>query len=173
MKNQALLIRAFALLLQQNASYRQRCNLVLVGDGPCRQDLEKLATELNISDKVLFTGNRSDIPELMQRLDVFVLPSLAEGISNTILEAMASGTPVIATAVGGNADLLPASQLTTNLVPSNEPEAMMQAMQRYLAQPTLLAQDAATVKKHCQQNFSLDTMVSKYRKLYEMKRTQS
>ncbi|HSG51397.1 MAG TPA: glycosyltransferase, partial [Rheinheimera sp.] len=172
-KNQALLLRSFALLLKQEPSFKHRCILALIGDGPCRQDLEKLAAELGISDHVIFTGNRADIPELMQRLDVFILPSLAEGISNTILEAMASGTPVIATDVGGNADLLPVSQLTTNLVPSNEPEAMMLAMQRYLEQPTLLAQDAAIVEKHCQQNFSLDTMVNKYRKLYEMKRTQS
>ena len=172
-KNHALLLKAFALLLQQNSLYRQRCVLVLVGDGPCLQDLQQLASALNITDKVLFTGNRQDIPALMQCFDVFVLPSLAEGISNTILEAMAAGTPVIATDVGGNADLLPEQLLRQNLVPSNAAEAMMLAMQRYLEHPEALEHDAAIVKKHCHQNFSLDTMVTKYRKLYEMKRTQS
>jgi sugar transferase (PEP-CTERM/EpsH1 system associated) len=172
-KNQALLLHAFALLLQQYPHYRSACALALVGDGPCRTELEQLTVQLNLTGHVLFTGNRQDIPELMQRIDVFVLPSLAEGISNTLLEAMAAGTPVIATAVGGNRDLLPQSLLPTNLVPSDKPAPLMQAMLRYLQQSDALATDAALVKNHCHQHFSLDTMVNKYRKLYEMKRMQT
>jgi sugar transferase (PEP-CTERM/EpsH1 system associated) len=172
-KNQALLLRAFALLLQQYPQFRSRSALVLVGDGPCRAELELLSASLQLTNHVLFTGNREDIPQLMQRFDVFILPSLAEGISNTLLEAMASGTPVIATAVGGNADLLPAALAGTNLVPSNQPEPMMHAMLRYLQHSDALAKDALMVKNHCHQHFSLDTMVQKYRKLYEMKRMQS
>lgn len=172
-KNQALLLRAFALLLKHYPQYQSSCALVIVGDGPCRVELEQLALSLQLTGQVVFTGNRQDIPQLMQRFDVFVLPSLAEGISNTLLEAMAAGTPVIATAVGGNADLLPDTLLSTNLVPSNQPKPLMQAMLRYLQQPDALAADAALVKNHCHQHFSLDTMVLKYRTLYEMKRMQS
>jgi len=171
-KNQTLLLQAFALLLQHYPLYRNRCALVIVGDGPCRAELETLSARLQLTGFVLFTGNRQDIPQLMQRFDVFVLPSLAEGISNTLLEAMAAGTPVIATAVGGNADLLPKALHSSNLVPSNQPEPLMQAMLRYLQQPDALATDAALVQNHCHQHFSLDTMVQKYRKLYEMKRMQ-
>jgi len=172
-KNQALLLRAFALLLQQYPGYRNQCALALVGDGPCRTELEQLTATLALTENVLFTGNRQDIPQIMQRIDVFVLPSLAEGISNTLLEAMAAGTPVIATAVGGNPDLLPEVLLKTNLVPANDPPQLMQAMLRYLQQSDALATDTVIVKNHCHQNFSLDTMVNKYRKLYEMTRTQS
>ncbi|GGW62610.1 glycosyltransferase [Alishewanella tabrizica] len=172
-KNQALLLRAFALLLELQPQQRQRCALILVGDGPCRAELEQLTTELKLQQQVLFTGNRDDIPQLMKRFDVFVLPSLAEGISNTLLEAMAAGTPVIATNVGGNADLIPQELFQRNLVPSNDSNALMRAMQNYLLQPELLISDAELVKKHCHNNFSIDTMVSRYRKIYEMTRTQT
>jgi len=122
---------------------------------------------------VVFTGNRQDIPQLMQRFDVFVLPSLAEGISNTLLEAMAAGTPVIATAVGGNPDLLPAALLDTNLVASDNAQQLSKAMLRYLQQRDALTYDAELVKNHCHQHFSIDTMVKRYQKIYEMTRMQS
>ncbi|MBZ9611723.1 TIGR03088 family PEP-CTERM/XrtA system glycosyltransferase [Rheinheimera maricola] len=172
-KNQALLLRSFALLLQQHPQQRQRCTLVIVGDGPCRQALLQLSAELSIEQQVLFTGNRDDIAQLMQRFSVFVLPSLAEGISNTLLEAMAAGTPIIATDVGGNRDLMPQVLLSRNLVPSDDSQQLMLAMQNYLLQPDLLRADAELVKNHCHQHFSIDTMVNRYRKLYEMTRTQT
>ncbi len=172
-KNQALLIRAFALLLQQQPQYRSRCALLLVGDGPCRTELEQLRDSLTLQDNLIFTGNREDIPQLMQRIDVFVLPSLAEGISNTLLEAMAAGTPVIATNVGGNPDLLPQQLQPSNLVASNNPEQLMTAMLRYLQQPDALFSDAELVKNHCHQHFSIDTMVQRYQELYQMTRMQT
>ena len=172
-KNQALLLHAFALLLQQQADLATRCALVLVGDGPCRAQLIQLCEQLQLQHNVLFTGNRDDVAGLMHSFSVFVLPSLAEGISNTLLEAMAAGTPVIATNVGGNADLLPAPLLQRNLVTSNDSQALMQAMAQYVQQPELLKTDAVLVKNHCLAHFSLDTMVNRYRKLYEMTRMQT
>ncbi|GAB60169.1 TIGR03088 family PEP-CTERM/XrtA system glycosyltransferase [Rheinheimera nanhaiensis] len=171
-KNHALLLRAFALLLQQAPQFSGTARLVLVGDGPCRAVLEQQSQALGISDKVHFSGERQDITSVMQAADVFVLPSLAEGISNTLLEAMAAGTPVIATAVGGNPDLLPPALCHTNLVPSGDAQALMQAMLRYLKQPQALKTDAELVKNHCHQHFSIDTMVNRYRRIYDITRTQ-
>lgn len=171
-KNHALLLRAFALLLQQAPQFSDTARLVLVGDGPCRAALEQQSQALGISDKVHFSGERPDISSVMQGADVFVLPSLAEGISNTLLEAMAAGTPVIATAVGGNPDLLPPTLRTTNLVPSDDAQALMQAMLRYLKQPQALKTDAELVKNHCHQHFSIDTMVNRYKRIYDITRTQ-
>ena len=108
----------------------------------------------------------------MQHLQVFVLPSLAEGISNTILEAMASGVPVIATAVGGNPELLPEPLHSTNLVASNNPQALAQALLRYIQSAEQRDADSQLVKKHCQQHFSIARMVERYRTLYDMTRKQ-
>ena len=171
-KNHAFLLDAFALLLQQHPQYRSRARLVIVGDGPCRQNLELQCQQLQLSDLVSFTGQRDDIGGIMQAADVFVLPSLAEGISNTLLEAMAAGTPVIATHVGGNPDLLPEPLKQTNLVASGNASQLAGAMLRYLQQPQALEADAQLVKKHCHQHFSIDTMVNRYRELYELTRMQ-
>ena len=169
-KNHALLLQAFAVLLRQQADYRHRARLILVGDGPCRQRLEQQCLQLQLTGLVYFAGQRDDIAGVMQAADVFVLPSLAEGISNTLLEAMAAGTPVIATAVGGNPDLLPEQLKHTNLVASDNPDELARAMQRYLQQPQALDTDAQIVKNHCHQHFSIDTMVARYRELYELTR---
>jgi sugar transferase (PEP-CTERM/EpsH1 system associated) len=172
-KNQALLLHAYSLLLRQYPQYSTESALIIVGDGPCRHELEQLRDTLQLGSQVVFTGNRQDIAQLMQRFDVFVLPSLAEGISNTLLEAMAAGTPVIATAVGGNPDLLPPALLDTNLVASDNPQQLANAMLRYLQQRDALTYDAELVKNHCHQHFSIDTMVERYQKLYEMTRMQT
>ena len=171
-KNQALLINAYALLCQQHGALMQRYKLLLVGDGPCRQQLEQLAATHQLSAQIIFAGNRSDIAQLMQHLQVFVLPSLAEGISNTLLEAMASGIPVIATAVGGNPELLPEPLHSTNLVPSDNPDALAQALLRYIQSAEQREADSQLVKKHCQQHFSIARMVERYRTLYDMTRKQ-
>ena len=165
-KNHRLLLDAFAALL--NNAPAQQCRLLLTGDGPCRDALQQQASALGIADKVHFAGNRSDIAAIMQRIDVFVLPSLAEGISNTLLEAMAAGTPVVATAVGGNPDLMPPQLQQRNLVASDNISALALAMQQYVLQPELIEQDGALVKNYCQQHFSIDRMVQRYQTLYQL-----
>ena len=171
-KNQAFLLTAFARLLQQHPEFSNTVHLLIVGDGPNKESLQQLSHSLDIADNMLFTGNRADIPELMQLLDVFVLPSLAEGISNTILEAMASGTAVIATKVGGNADLLPPALQVTNLVEVNNIDALVGAMLMYLKTPYRLTADALVCKNYCRQHFSIANMVQRYQALYEHSGTQ-
>lgn len=165
-KNHRLLLDAFAVL--QNNPANQHCRLLLTGDGPCRDALEQQALTLGITDKVHFAGNRNDIAAIMQRIDVFVLPSLAEGISNTLLEAMAAGTAVIATAVGGNPDLMPPPLQQRNLVQSGNIGALADAMQQYAEQPDLVKLHGDLVKNYCQQHFSIDRMVQRYQALYQI-----
>ncbi|MCX2981292.1 TIGR03088 family PEP-CTERM/XrtA system glycosyltransferase [Halieaceae bacterium IMCC14734] len=105
-KDQASLLKAVHQLLQAQPALRNTISVTLVGDGPLLQELKLLAKELVLDDIVIMAGNRDDIPQLLQQLDLFVLPSLGEGVSNTVLEAMATGLPIIATAVGGNCELV-------------------------------------------------------------------
>lgn len=163
-KNQQLLLRAFALLCQQYPA--SALQLLLVGDGAERDNLAQLAAELSIQSQVCFAGNRADVPALMALMDVFVLPSLAEGISNTILEAMAAGLPVIASRVGGNPELQPAELALSHLFASGDVQALASCMAQYIKQPDLLSQHSELVKKHCQNQFSLATMVNRYQAVY-------
>jgi len=103
-KDYPTLVRAFIDAARQPGGDRLR--LVIVGDGGERAGCQALLDEAGVADRAWLTGERKDIPELMQAFDLFVLPSLGEGISNTVLEAMASGLPVIATDVGGNPELV-------------------------------------------------------------------
>ena len=102
----------------------------------------------------------------MRSLDIFALPSQAEGISNTILEAMASGLPVVATDVGGNAELVAAGE-TGMLVPAQNPQAMAQALLRYTADAALRQSHGAAGRERVERSFSIDNMVARYTSLYE------
>ena len=104
-KDQLTLVRAFNELCLHRPD-DNRLRLVLIGDGSLRDKVEELVAQEGIQDRVWLAGSREDVPQLLSALDVFVLPSLAEGISNTILEAMACGLPVVATRVGGNEELV-------------------------------------------------------------------
>jgi glycosyltransferase involved in cell wall biosynthesis len=111
------------------------------------------------------TGARDDVPDLMRRFSVFVLPSLAEGISNTILEAMASGLPVIATAVGGNDELVVDGE-TGYLVPPGDPAAIASRLAHYLRHPDVAVRHGRAARERVLREFSLETMVAGYRRLY-------
>jgi glycosyltransferase involved in cell wall biosynthesis len=102
----------------------------------------------------------------MHALDVFALPSRAEGISNTILEAMASGLPVVATDVGGNAELVAEGE-TGMLVPAQDPHAMAQALLRYTSDAALRHTHGAAGRSRVERNFSIDNMVERYTRLYQ------
>jgi sugar transferase (PEP-CTERM/EpsH1 system associated) len=99
-KNHAGLLRAFRAILERHPDWRGRVRLIIAGDGPLRGELTALVRELDLADSVWLPGARKDTPELLRAMDLFVLPSINEGISNTILEAMASGLPVVAGRVG-------------------------------------------------------------------------
>ena len=97
-----MLLQAFARV----ASAREDVDLLLVGDGPLRETLTDLSVSLGLECRVRFLGIRADVPEILRALDVFALTSVSEAASLTLLEAMASGLPVVVTAVGGNPELV-------------------------------------------------------------------
>ena len=164
-KDQGTLVRAFAALCASHPEQAERLRLVIVGDGSTRAGLEQLAREEGLAGRTWFAGARDDVPELMRALDVFVLPSLAEGISNTIMEAMATGLPVVATDVGGNAELVVEGQ-TGYLVPRDDPRAMATALARYLQQAEQLQRHGEASRARAESTFSLPVMVNRYREVY-------
>jgi sugar transferase (PEP-CTERM/EpsH1 system associated) len=165
-KDQTNLVRAFLRLLRSRPEARRRARLILVGDGPLREQALNLLNEAGALDLAWAPGERSDIADIMRGLDLFVLPSLAEGISNTILEAMATGLPVLATAVGGNPDLV-ADGETGRLVARGDPEAMAAILAEYLDDPSRLVAHGAAGLFRAREMFSLDGMVESYLGVYD------
>ncbi len=160
------LARAFIRALDLAPSARDRLRLILVGDGPLRAEVQALLTEAGVAQFAWMPGERDDIPAILGSLDCFVLPSRAEGISNTILEAMASGVPVVATDVGGNAELV-SDGVTGTLVPSAEPDALAKQMVRFGNDPERARRVGRAGRARAVEKFSLDTMVQRYQALYD------
>jgi sugar transferase (PEP-CTERM/EpsH1 system associated) len=165
-KDQTTLARAFVELIRINPAAREVARLALVGEGPLKADCERILVQAGVRDLAWFPGERGDIPKCLQAFDVFVLPSIAEGISNTILEAMATGLPIIATRVGGNPELV-VDDKTGILVPASDPAAMAAAMQRYLQNRTLMASHGAEGRRVATSTFGLDVMVTRYVSVYD------
>lgn len=164
-KDQVTLLRAFALLLQRDPQARARLRLMIVGDGPLLPQLQQEADTLGISDLLWLTGSRDDIPALMRAMHVFVLPSLSEGISNTILEAMACGLPVIASRVGGNPELIEPGQ-TGMLVPAADVLQLADVMASYLQQPAMAGRQGQIARQTIESRFSMQRMVDQYVAVY-------
>jgi sugar transferase (PEP-CTERM/EpsH1 system associated) len=164
-KDQLTLARAVAELAERNPDWRRRLRLVIVGEGPMMPELQALVRSSGIEEISWLAGARDDIPRLLQGLDLFVLPSKAEGISNTILEAMASGLPVLATGVGGNPELVVEGE-TGRLVAPEAPDAMADAIEGYLQQPELLARHGRAGRQRVETSFSMEAMVNNYLAVY-------
>jgi len=160
------LARAFILALQMQPAAAGRLRLVMAGDGALREAAESLLAEAGVRELVWFAGEHADVPELMRGLDCFVLPSRAEGVSNTILEAMATRLPVVATRVGGNAELIE-SGMTGTLVPAAHPEALAQAVLAYFGDRPTAYRHAKAAHHVALTRFSLATMVAAYAGVYE------
>ena len=165
-KDQLNLVRAFAIARARGGAAAAAMRLVIAGDGALRAAIEDEIRTAGIGDVVWLAGERRDVPEVMRSLDVFVLPSQAEGISNTILEAMASGLPVIATAVGGNGELVADGDSGT-LVPAANSAALADALLCYAADAALRKKQGAAGRLRVDAQFSLDAMVDRYQALYE------
>ncbi len=165
-KAQLNLVRAFVLALQAEPALRATLRLVLVGDGPLRAQCLAELQAAGLADLAWLPGARTDVPELMRGLQCFVLPSLAEGISNTILEAMASGLPVIATDVGGNADLVEAGR-TGDVVPAGDPQALAHSLVRMALAPEQAVRMGMQGRRVVEQRFDLQAMVAAYQSLYD------
>lgn len=165
-KDQTNLAKAFVLAIQQAPALRQRLRLIMVGAGPLREESAAILQAAGIADLAWLPGERLDIPDVMRGLDCFVLPSIAEGISNTILEAMATGLPVIATAVGGNNELVEEGR-SGRLVPASNPAQLADAIIELAQQPEVARAMGQHGRRLVEQNYSMDAMVRNYQQLYD------
>lgn len=130
-KNHVRLLNAFGKLIEKHPN----CRLVLVGDGELKADMEALANVLGIADKTVFCGSQSDVHPYLQQADVFLLPSDYEGMPMTIIEAMGTGLPIVATAVGGVPDMVE-NEVSALLTPCDE-QAVCDACARLLEDAAL------------------------------------
>lgn len=137
----------------------------VVGNGSCREQLVALAQQSGVSERFRFLGHRDDVPALLADADVFVLPSRSEAFPNAVMEAMAAGLPVVATAVGGIPELV-ADGHTGRLVPTGDPEALALALIELLDEPRRAAQLGLAARQRVEQMFSFDRMVDQFANLY-------
>ena len=165
-KDHRCLAQAFIRAVGRSPGARRRMRLIIIGDGWMRASVTKELERAGVGDLAWLPGERNDVPGILRGLDCFVLPSLAEGISNTILEAMASGLPVIATRVGGNAELIE-EDVTGKLVPSADPEAIATALLAYFGDATVARQHARAARRAAEDKFGLKRMISRYGEVYE------
>jgi sugar transferase (PEP-CTERM/EpsH1 system associated) len=159
------LAQAFITLRERMPAEFPNLRLIMVGDGPLLEAVSRMLGEADASEQVWLPGARVDVPDLMRAMDVFVLPSLAEGICNTILEAMATGLPVIATDVGGNPDLVEAGQ-TGMLLPAGNPDALAEALAAYVADAERREREGRAARARAEKEFSMEAMVRGYMDVY-------
>lgn len=159
-KNQDGFLRAAA----QVAAHHPSVEFVLAGDGPLRPALEKLAAELRISERVLFLGDRRDVPEVLASLDVAVVPSHSESLSNSILEAMAARRAVVATAVGGSPEVIHDGE-TGLLVPKRDDGALATAIDRFIMSAELRLRCGEQARRLAL-DYSLDRLRERHEALY-------
>jgi glycosyltransferase involved in cell wall biosynthesis len=160
-KNHPAFLKAAAKLSQQFPAVE----FLLVGDGPLRPALEQMAAELGIKEKVIFAGERQDIPAMLASLDVSVLISSSESLSNVILESMAAGVPVVATDVGGNPELVKHGE-TGLLVPPGDEKKLVEALAQLVSSPGLRSQYAARSKNFARARFHIDEVCRRFEQLY-------
>jgi glycosyltransferase involved in cell wall biosynthesis len=160
-KNHAVFLKAAAKLLKQSPAVE----FVLVGDGPLRAGLEKMAAELGITDKVLFAGERHDVPALLASLDISVLISASESLSNVIIESMAAGVPVVANNVGGNPELVVDGQ-TGLLVAAGDENKLVEALAHLVRDPVARSQYAARGKEFARTHFHIEQVCRQFEQLY-------
>lgn len=164
-KDQTNLARAFVRALDLHPGARERMRLVMVGQGALRPEVEAILDGARARELAWLPGERSDIPAILRGLDCFVLPSLAEGVSNTILEAMASGLPVVATRVGANGELIE-DGMTGRLVRAGDHDALANGILAYLDAPSTARRHGGAGRRRAESRFSLERMVERYHRLY-------
>jgi sugar transferase (PEP-CTERM/EpsH1 system associated) len=165
-KNHAGLIDAFIRLREMLPAQRDRLRLAIVGNGPLLGMISEKVRAAGLQDAVWLPGSRTDIAELMGGFDVFALPSIAEGTPVTILEAMATGLPVVASRVGGIPEVVE-DQLTGLLTPPGDPLALAEALAVYVRDPVLAARHGAAGRARVERSNSVAAMVAGYARLYD------
>lgn len=167
-KDQLTLVKAIEYLLKQTPDIRNKLRLIIVGDGELLPTIQAYICEHHLQDDIDLLGARNDVSEILKTIDVFVLPSLAEGIALTLLEAMASGLPVIATNVGGNPELVE-DGVNGMLVPSQSLGALAQAIEYYLNHGEVCSKQGEQGRKKIESYFSIDAMANNYLACYQSK----
>jgi L-malate glycosyltransferase len=161
-KNHGIFLRAAARL----AAKFQCAEFVLVGDGPLRPELESLARDLELGSRVRFLGDRNDIPEVLASLNITALPSSSESSSNAIVESMAAGVPVVASDVGGNAELIQDGE--TGFLVQPEERALTVALERLVLDSELRGRCGQQAKAYASTHHNLETIRRRYEELYEL-----
>ena len=154
--------------LVEAAARVPEARFAIVGDGELRGDLERRTHELGVADRVLFTGARDDVPDLLASFDVFAHPSLFEGLCLAVIEAQAAGVPVVATPVGGIRETVIDGE-TGLLVPPRDPDRLAQAIRRLLGDPGLARRLAEEARRRVRERFSAERMVERTLALYRNK----
>jgi len=157
------LIRAFPEIHKAHPKAR----LVLVGDGPSRPGLEKIAQRIQLGRQIHFTGFRNDIPDLLSAFDVVVQPSISEGLSLSIIEPMAAGKPIVACNIEGNREII-TSRVNGLLVPPSDPAALAAAVGLLLKDPEYARALGKAAQDDCRERFSKARMVRQTVKLYDV-----
>ena len=157
-----MMLKAFSKVLSQNSNIK----LLIVGDGPMKKELVELVEQLGISQQVIFTGFRAKPQAYLAIMDIFLLPSLSEGTSMTLLEAMSFAKPSIATAVGGTPEIL--THEKTGLLVDNKDEAgLVSAIKILLDNTGLRTQYGENARTRYEELFTLEAMAKNYEALYE------
>ena len=163
MKGVEYFLDAAALLAARFPEVR----FLIVGDGAGRSELEAHAGRLGLAERVTFTGFRTDVPDLLPEAAISVLPSLSEGLSNSLLESMASGVPVVAARVGGNPEIVE-HDISGLLVPARDPAALAGAIGSLLQDPQLAARLGEAGRRRVTGiSFSMERSLSEVEGLYE------
>ena len=160
-KNHANLLAAVAKVRAAGVP----CRLMIAGEGPLTAALAKQAATLGVSGAAELLGPRQDLPDLLAACDIFALSSDSEGMSNTIIEAMAAGRPVLATDVGGNSELVVPDQ-TGLLVEARSPEALARGIQALAAAPAAREAMGAAGRLRAEREFGLGRMIAEYERMY-------
>lgn len=160
-KNLDFLIRCFSSIAEAVPA----CKLLIVGDGPSEDSLRNYAKSLGVASKVMFMGRSSEVEKMLPVFDLYVCSSLSEGTSMTILEAMACGLPIVASAVGGNVKLIDHSNGL--LFPLNDEKAFNQRVLSLLKDPERLKRMGACSRTRVETDFNLDRFVGRYEELYK------
>ncbi len=151
--------------IKQTAVSAPYIRLLIVGDGPQRGAIERCIREQSLTDRVSVLGMRNDVPRLLAASDVFLLTSVSEGIPVTVLEAMAAGVPVVATAVGGLPELI-RNEDSGLLAPAGDASGLANALLRLALRPALRSQFAGVARRRALTEFSAQAMLVQYAALY-------